>query len=721
MENYKCQISVNEHYDPTKGKDYNNSRVAKGWTLSDFTWAEDSVRKLTTLAGISCNGYSNHHRTNESWAGAHAIMLDFDDGSVSASQLLDDQKSWTHDSYIYSSQNHQKPKEKNGEVVPKCDRLRVLIPLNEPITEPADLKAVEGYFKNRYPTIDQTFMGQARYFAHGTTEVSSFRNSQGPLKWREIPDLEQFRGENPAQSWQKKTEPLVCLSDKVLDANRVERTIRDVQPDTPIYCPFCGLSEERSGDGHNAVIKINDEDLPFLFCSSCQSRGDGNSGVYNFETVDGYIYRLALDDKLVFIDTLKSKYMAGCKEPGLEDYVVREQSGSDFVAQFCKHHKIPYPEIFPRARFELMFNSDERAEFDKGYVNKYAATDLLKAPVPAGYVPKLPKYIGNLIDHIMTHDTEIIDRFYNDLAWFVQNRKKLITSYLWQGVEGTGKGLFFSKVLQVIFGTQYCAQADQDAFGTQFNSFLTDNVLVLINEVSGNFSGTEAKGIATIEKMKIAITDEHIQIEGKNKDRFNGKNVCSFLFATNRRDAITLSDNDRRFNVAPRQEVKLHDTAWWPGYKQMLSLVEDELQEFVWYLKQYPVDESMIGKVIDNEPKRILQIMSQTNADMFFEAVNRGDLDWLEENVVVELSGFDVDKRNDHINSIIFTLKGADKVSVNDLCDLYNNINNKKLTTVAFGRLATGHLGKAKTVRIANKPQQGFNIVWNSRDLTDES
>ena len=91
-------------------------------------------------------------------------------------------------------------------------------------------------------------------------------------------------------------------------------------------------------------------------------------------------------------------------------------------------------------------------------------------------------------------------------------------------------------------------------------------MLGLVNEVSGNFSGSESKGLATIEKMKIAITDEHIQIEGKNKDRFNGKNVCSFLFATNRRDAITLSDNDRRFNVAPRQEVKLHDTPWWPGY-----------------------------------------------------------------------------------------------------------------------------------------------------------
>ena len=718
---HKIKISVCSNYDYTKSKEYNNDKVAHGWATQELDWTDKSVLNLTTQHGISCNEYSTDHRLNENWVGAHALMLDFDDGRVTKSQLLEDQKSWEFDSYIYSSQNHQKPKiDKDGKTIPPCDRLRGFIPLDETITDVYDLRAVEGYFKQKYPAIDQSFMGQARYFAHGTTEVSSFRNSQGPLKWKEIPDLDNYRQKVTVKCWQKKTETLIQLSDKVFDANKQDQRIKDILPDEPIYCPYCGLSEERSGDNHNAVIMMSDDDLPFLFCSSCQSRGLGNKGVYNFEEEDGYIYRLALDDKLVFIDTLKSKYMGGCKEPGLNEFVVREQSGTDHVAQFCKGHKIPYPGTFPRARYELIFNSDERAEFDKGFVNKYSVTDLLKNPVPVGHVAKKPTYIGNLIDHIMSDDTEVIDRFYNDLAWFVQNRKKLINSYLWQGVEGTGKGFFFSRVLQVIFGTQYCAQTDQDAFGTQFNSFLTDNVLVLVNEVSGNFSGSESKGLATIEKMKIAITDEHIQIEGKNKDRFNGKNVCSFLFATNRRDAITLSDNDRRFNVAPRQEVKLHNTSWWPGYQQLMLLVEDEIQEFVWYLKQYDVDEALIGKVIDNEPKRILQIMSQTNADMFFEAVNKGDLDWLEENVVVELSGFDVDKRNDHINSIIFNLKGADKVSAKDLCDLYNNINNKKLTTVAFGRLATGHLGKAKTVRIANKPQHGFDIVWNSRDLTTD-
>lgn len=715
MENYKVRISVTEHYDATKGKEYNHKKVAKGWTLQEYTWTEDSVKKLTTQHGISCNEYINDYKITENWKATHDIMLDFDDGLPSASQLLADQKNWSYDSYIYSSQNHQKPKEKHdGTIIPKCDRTRVLIPLNEAITDVSDLKAVESYFKHMYPTIDQSFLGRARYFAHGTTEISSFKNSRGPLKWRELPGLDKFREAVTSSSWKRKKEILIRLSDQVLDAEKRKVKIKDVLPDKPIYCPFCGLSDERAGDGHNAVIKINNDGLPFLFCSSCQSRGKGNKGVYNFHEVDGYIYRLALDDKLVFIDTLKSKYMGGCFENGLDDYVVREQAGADFVKQFCLNHEIPYPKIFPRARFELIFNSNERAEFDKGYVNKYSVTDLLINPIPKGSVAKKPKYIGLLIDHVMAHDKAIINRFDNDFAWFVQYRKKLITSHLWQGVEGTAKGFLFDNVFRPIFGKAYCVQTDQDAFGTQFNSFLTDNVLVLVNEVSGNFTASEGKNLSTIEKMKIAITDEHIQIEGKNKDRFNGKNVCSFLFATNRRDAITLSENDRRFNVAPRQEIKLHDTSWWPGYQQLKVLVEKELQEYVWYLKQYKVDESLIGKVIDNEPKRVLQIMSQTNMEMFFNAVSKGDLSWLEEHVVIEHFGYDADKKNDYIKGILFKLKGSDRVSVDDLCALYNNVNGKKLITNSFGRMAAGHLGASDSMKFNGKTLKGFKIDWKT-------
>jgi len=135
-------ISVNRHYDPTQGKEYNNDKVAKGWDVKDYSWTEDSVRTLTTQHGISCNEYSNDHKTTDNWIAATHVMLDFDSGRMTLEKLLPEQDTWNHDSYVYSSQNHRK--DKNGII---CDRLRVLIPLSEPITQVEDLKALEHYFK----------------------------------------------------------------------------------------------------------------------------------------------------------------------------------------------------------------------------------------------------------------------------------------------------------------------------------------------------------------------------------------------------------------------------------------------------------------------------------------------------------------------------------------------------------------------------------------------
>ena len=716
MHKNELRISVNGQYDPTKGKEYNNDKVAIGWSLTNYTWTEDSVRKLTIHRGISCNEYPSGHRGKDDWVATHAIMLDFDGGTPSQHDLLEQQKTWNHDSYLYSSQNHQKAKK--GII---CDRLRVLIPLSEPITNERDRKAVDAYFCEKYPTIDKTFLDRHMYFAHGTTTVSSFQHSQGPFDWTQIPNLDDYRDKVVVSTWKKKEDQLVRLNNEVLDHEKRSLRIEQVVPGSPIFCPFCGQSDERGGDSHNAVIKINENNLPFLFCSSCKSRGNGHDGVYNFDDIDGIVYRLNLDDKLIFIDTLKSKYMGGCEEPGLTGFVCRELSGKEHVQQFCRAHKVPFPEVFPRARYELVFESDKRADFSQGFVNIYDAPEVLRNPVPKDWVQKRPEYIHRLIDHVFAHDSDIIDRFYNNLAWFVKTRQKMITSFLMQGVEGTGKGFLFTNVFQNIFGERFASQADQDAFGGQFNSFLTNNVLVLINEVSGNFTSSAGKNLSTIEKMKIAITDESIQIEGKNKDRYNGKNVCSFLFATNRRDGITLSDNDRRFNVAPRQEVRVDATKWWPEYEELVELVNAELQDFVWYLKTYPADSALIGKVIENAPKKVLQVMSKQNAELFFDAVKAGDIKWIMENLVQEKYGDFSAVNFAEIQTLARGLKSKDRVSVDTLRALYNNITGKELEPIKFGRIAAGFLeGESKPMKIDGKSSRGYMIDWDDFSLIDD-
>ena len=496
--------------------------------------------------------------------------------------------------------------------------------------------------------------------------------------------------------------------------DRNVQKIGDLREGTPIFCPVCGDADFRRNQTHNAVKLTNNECVPFIYCSSCDSRNMGvsGSGVYNLHPDDAYKIKTEQMNAFVFIDTLNSRYYGGCKEPGLDEHVIRDLKTRDHVDQFREFHDLPKPKAYPRARYELVFNSDKILDYENGYVNKYIPPKVLINPIPNDHEGLLPKYIGLLIDHVFAHDKVVINYFLNNFAYFIQNRQKMTTAYLLQGTEGTGKGVLMSLVIQEIFGKQYCSQTDQDAFDGKFNSFLTDNVFVLVNEVSGNFASSDNQNLSTIEKMKIAITDEHIQIEGKNKDRFNGKNVCSFMFATNRRHGLILSKGDRRFNVAPRQEIKIANTNWWPGYNQLKKCIAEEIQDFVWHMKQYEVDETKIATVIDNEPKQALQAMSVTTAEDFFDAVLRGDVDWLNDSISSTthyLWEQDLHSDAQVILSGLHTRKG---IRMNELHTIYCAITHKKINLATFRNFSRGYLPKVKTIRDGNLTYKGISINW---------
>jgi len=111
-------------------------------------------------------------------------MLDFDNGIISQEKLIEIQNNdLDFDSHVFSSQNHQKAKGPNE---PACDRLRLLIPLANPITEREDLELVKEHILEKFSlygenVLDQKFLDRNRYFAHGTTAVSSFSAKHGPL------------------------------------------------------------------------------------------------------------------------------------------------------------------------------------------------------------------------------------------------------------------------------------------------------------------------------------------------------------------------------------------------------------------------------------------------------------------------------------------------------------------------------------------------------------
>ena len=155
----KIKISTCSKYDATKGKDYNNDKVSKGWELKEIDWKEKSIIKLSTQYGVSGNEYDKGERDGNHWVATQSIMLDFDKGSPTKEELLEMQQKWEFNSYVFSSQNHQKPKLlKSGKTEPPADRLRVLIPLSEPIKDEFDRKPVKQALVSHYENVDKTFM-----------------------------------------------------------------------------------------------------------------------------------------------------------------------------------------------------------------------------------------------------------------------------------------------------------------------------------------------------------------------------------------------------------------------------------------------------------------------------------------------------------------------------------------------------------------------------------
>ena len=67
--------------------------------------------------------------------------------------------------------------------------------------------------------LDKSCLGRARYFAHGTTEVSSFVDSRGSLNWQKLPDLYGKPTKKGRPSKQDLLKMTFSLEDEVKDAN----------------------------------------------------------------------------------------------------------------------------------------------------------------------------------------------------------------------------------------------------------------------------------------------------------------------------------------------------------------------------------------------------------------------------------------------------------------------------------------------------------------------
>lgn len=133
------------------------------------------------------------------------------------------------------------------------------------------------------------------------------------------------------------------------------------------------------------------------------------------------------------------------------------------------------------------------------------------------------------------------------LSWMAAVVQYPGVKFLWspvvQGVEGNGKSIW-GEILHYSVGAEHSWTVEAKKIDSQFNSFLANRILINVEEMN-IFAKHEL-----MDTLKGLITGVRQEIEQKGVDSSMNLDYCAnWYFATNHKDAVIKSKNDRRFAV----------------------------------------------------------------------------------------------------------------------------------------------------------------------------
>lgn len=154
--------------------------------------------------------------------------------------------------------------------------------------------------------------------------------------------------------------------------------------------------------------------------------------------------------------------------------------------------------------------------------------------------------ISAFLDHIFNcyakGDKQVYDYILSYFAHMVQRPEvKLEKSIILKGPQGSGKGVLYSKIGEILGSKYYQVLTGASKLGDKFNSVLENKILIFVDEVY------YAKDKDINSKLKRLITEKEIEIERKGKESNTKDNYATVCFATNEEKSVQIENSDRRF------------------------------------------------------------------------------------------------------------------------------------------------------------------------------
>jgi len=360
--------------------------------------------------------------------------------------------------------------------------------------------------------------------------------------------------------------------------------------------------------------------------------------------------------------------------------VKQRQTLSDFLVQ----RGAPALRVIPD--WDLTFDplNSLTIDFENRILNRFIPTVYFDAvPDAAITTAKFPT-IDKIVAHLCV-DASTREHFYNWVAHILQFRVKTQTAWVFSGVEGTGKGVLFSRILSPLFGASQCVLVQQDNLEEKFNGFLDNNLIMFVDEGDVESSRDMEKVMA---KLRTVITEPILPIRNMFSDVQHRTNYTNVIVASNKMMPIKPQATDRRWNIAPRQHQKIVLTD-----EELFVHIPNELPSFSKFLKARAITKNTAKQVLENATKTQMLDMSRTVAEDFFIALRAGNLDFfaeqLQENIPLNDRTY-IPYAQIIVKWMQAAVSGSEVVStVQDLLDVYHHISGSEaLTQKKFSHLA---------------------------------
>lgn len=348
---------------------------------------------------------------------------------------------------------------------------------------------------------------------------------------------------------------------------------------------------------------------------------------------------------LAFRDLHTAVYWNGTYNSATDTLAIYKASGKEQLHDFMKQHGQPLGDYIPDWILEWEPQNTIKLDPIKKTINTYRPSRFFTMATKQVSGP--PKTINKLVSHVLGGDPAAIEHFYNWLAVIAQKHDRTGTSWVFQSLQGSGKGILFHKVLTPIFGEDNVVSKRVDEIESQFTGFFRNKFIVYIDEMEIGKGDYFSKVTA---KLKNIIVEPRVSIRSMYNEPIEVKNYSNLIFATNKIQGAQIDMDDRRYNVGVYQRIPATSVLT----DQEIDVdIPSEVEAFAHYLRTRNADVAKARKPLDNAARRILQRIGQTGIDEISMNLKAGNLqyftEWIQDPAEVGLKKYAAQQYRDLI------------------------------------------------------------------------